>query len=224
MEAGRGVTMDECIRKELLGTLTELPEDDPQRRHAATCPRCSALVFAYQEFVQAQPVEAADIRGAENHLARFIAAQVQVAPFEPARGSGGPRRGRGRWFDLSMFRLAAVACAGVLVAFALLRWQPWAANEIVYRGEPSAHFTGLGAAQSEGGGFELRWDTVKSADSYRVVILSQDLTEIERLAPTPELSARVDTRSDATHTPWYWQVTALLEGGEILTSDPQRLP
>ncbi len=213
--------MHECIPVDQMGTLKQLGADDPRRRHATTCPRCSSLLFAFEAFVEAGAVDGANPVAAEAELARFIA--TSVAGKQADSISGGPRRGRGRWFDASLLRYAAAAAAVVLLAVVVARWQPWQSKEIVYRGEASARFTGLRATATGEGTFALHWDAVKSADAYRVTILSEDLSEITRLAPGASLSARADLRG-AAGTPYYWQVTALLEGSELLTSDPQRLP
>lgn len=209
--------MNECIPVDQLGTLKQLNADDARRRHAASCARCSSLLFAYEEFTRANERADANVPEAEMHLARFIAEQVGETP--SVRVSGAPRRGR-RWFDFSVLRMAAAVAAVLLVAVVIVRWQPWQSKEIVYRGEASAQFTGLVAAKDAGGRVDMHWDAVKNADSYRVTILAQDLGEITRLAPVTVLSAQVAPGSNA----YYWQVTALLEGAEILTSDPQRLP
>ncbi|HET6348859.1 MAG TPA: hypothetical protein VFH88_07215 [Candidatus Krumholzibacteria bacterium] len=214
--------MMDCIPVEMLGTLGQLPDDDPVRRHAATCPRCSARWFAYQEFVRAQSLEGADAEDADTRLARFIETHIEAAETAPVTGS--PRRGRGRWFDVSWLRLGLAAVVLVVVAVTVWRWQPWVPKEPLYRGETSAHFTGLHAAAGTDGLIELTWDPVRNADAYRVTMLAQDLTEIEQLGPTPALSIRFDPSADGVKPAWYWQVTALYQGGELLTSDPQRLP
>jgi hypothetical protein len=208
--------MNECIPVEQLGTLEQLREDDPKRRHAATCPRCSSLLFAYEEFVRADTVEAADPVAAEMQLERFIADHVEAAP--PQRVSGSPRPGRGRWFEFSMLRVAAIAAAVILAGVFL--WQPWETKPIVYRGEPSAQFSGLAATRAADGNIDVQWNAVKGADTYRVTILGEDLAEIMQMDPTSKLSARFTAGTSA----YYWQVTALQEGAEIFTSDPQRLP
>lgn len=156
---------------------------------------------------------------AEMNLARFIETHVEGAPERPA--SGAPRPTRGRWFDFSFVRFAAVA-ATLLVAVFL--WQPWQSKEIVYRGEASAHFTGLRATATAEGAVDLSWDAVKNADAYRVTILKQDLEEISRLDAGSALSAHLDSGTGGAPAPYYWQVTALVDGAEVLTSDPQRLP
>lgn len=214
--------MNECIPVEQLGTLKQLSADDARRRHAAACPRCSSLLFAYEEFIHAGVAADAKPEAAEAQLARFIATHVEDG--RPERVSGSPRRGRGRWFDLSYLRLAGAVAAIALVAVVLTRWQPWESKQIVYRGEPAAQFTGLGAAMAADGTVELHWDAVKNADAYRVTILARDLNEVTRLAPSSALSAHFDAHAGDLPAGYYWQVTALLEGAEILTSDPRQLP
>jgi hypothetical protein len=216
--------MNECIPVDQLGTLKQASEDDPRRQHAASCPRCSSLLFAYEEFVRAnERADASERAGAnvaeaEAALARFIAAHIEAAPGE--RIAGAPRPGRGRWFDFSLLRMTAALAAVVLVAVVLVRWQPWESRSIVYRGDQKAQFSGLSAARAGDGSVDLHWGAVPNADAYRVTILGADLTEITRLDPTPSLTARLG----AAEKGYYWQVTALEEGAEILTSDPQRLP
>ena len=212
--------MTECIPIEEMGVVATLPVDDPRRKHAAACPRCSTLLFAYDAFVRADDVADADPHAAELRLEQFIAANV-VAASEAARVSGGPRPERGRHVGFFAWRNVLVAAAVVIGAVALLRWQPWVEPETVYRGEASAQFSGLVAVAGNDGTIELRWDPVSGADSYRVAILAQDLTEITRVGAT-EAVLRFDPRA-LNPEPWFWQVTALLEGGEILTSDPVRI-
>ncbi len=207
--------MNECIPVDQLGTLKQLNAEDARRRHAASCPRCSSLLFAYEEFVRANERADASVPEAEMHLARFIAEQVGESP--SVRVSGAPRRGR-RWFDFSVLRISAAVAAVLLIA--VIFWQPWQSQEIVYRGEASAQFTGLRAIAAADGSVDVSWDVVKNADAYRVTILKQDLEEITRLEAGNALSVHLDSDMAA----YYWQVTALADGGEILTSDPQRLP
>jgi hypothetical protein len=209
--------MNECIPVDQLGTLAQLSDNDPRRRHAASCPRCSSLLFAYEAFVHATPRDGADTAAADAQLDRFIATHVVQ---EPERISGAPRRDRGRWFNFAFTKLAVASAAVVVMAVILVRWQPWESKPIVYRGEQKLQFSGLVATRSNDGSVELVWAAVTHADAYRVTILGADLSEITRLDPTPALSTRLGAPANA----YYWQVTALEEGAEILTSDPQRLP
>ena len=51
--------MNDCIPVEEMGTLSGLPADDERRRHVASCPRCSSLLFVYEQFVRAEAVDSA---------------------------------------------------------------------------------------------------------------------------------------------------------------------
>src|SRR5262249_55667253 len=161
--------MKECIPVDQLGTLKQLSDDDPRHRHAASCPRCSSLLFAYEEFVRADAVDGANPVTAEMQLSRFIATNVEQK--QPERGSGTPRPSRGRWFDFSILGVAAVAAAVILVAVFL--WQPWETKSIVYRGEQKVQFSGLAATRAADGSVDVRWGAVTNADAYRVTILAQ---------------------------------------------------
>jgi hypothetical protein len=79
--------MNECIPVDQLGRLHQMSEDDPRRRHAAQCPRCSSLLFAYEEFVRADLRAEANVAGAEARLARFIAEHVEETPQERSPGT-----------------------------------------------------------------------------------------------------------------------------------------
>lgn len=212
--------MNECIPVDQLGTMKQLDAEDPRRRHASSCPRCSSLLFAYEEFTRAEAVEGANPVVAEMQLGRFIEEHAGAAG--PKRVTGAPRPSRGRWFDFPILRVAAVAATLIIVAVAF--WQPWQSKEIVYRGEASVQFTGLRATRASDGSIDVYWDAVKGADSYRVTLLAQDLAEITRLDAGNALSAHLDSGTSGGPAPYYWQITALADGAEILTSDPQRSP
>jgi hypothetical protein len=73
------------------------------------------------------------------------------------------------------------------------------------------------------GAIELSWTSVPDADSYQVVLLRDDLSEITRLPATSEQSATLDRASlpsDATR----WQVAAFREGAVAAESTPEHLP
>jgi hypothetical protein len=214
----------DCIPLEALGTLDALPPDHPMRRHAATCPRCSSLLFAYESFVRADAVQGADAPEAERRLDAFITRRVQGGEPEPAPVARAPKRGRGRWFELPAFRFAAAAVALVLIATVVARWQPWAPERIVYRGEGDAAIEVEPAQLLADGAFELRWTAVPGADSYRVTILGADLSELARLPLPNQVGARFDPKSLAAgQTAAYWRVEALREGGVIASSAPEPL-
>jgi hypothetical protein len=108
--------MNDCIPVEEMGTLSGLPADHERRRHVASCPRCSSLMFVYDQFVKAESVEAAKPKEAEEHLERFITERIGAATPAPAAPVSGTRPRR--WFDITSFRIAAAAAAVVVVALA----------------------------------------------------------------------------------------------------------
>ena len=208
---------NECIPVEALGTLETLPPDHPMRRHAETCPRCNAMAFAYAQFVQGDTVEGANPADADRRLDAFIAQHVERGPAVPV--SGAPKHGRGRWFEMPSFRFAAAAAVLVLIAAAVMRWQPWAGDEIVYRGGSATGITVEAARPANDGTIELRWAAVPGADSYQVTILAADLSEVTRLPATTEARARFDPTTAPGSA--YWQVSAMREGGVIANSAPE---
>jgi hypothetical protein len=207
--------MNECIPVEEIGALARLPGTDPRRRHAAACPRCSALLFAYEEFMRADEIAGADTSDADARLSEFVTERIEQAP--AVRAAGSPRADRTKWFSFSLLRTAAVAAMVVVGVVALARWQPWTRDEIVPRGDVATEIAGMSASTMSDGTVELRWNAVSGADNYRVVLLAEDLSELKRMEST-EPAVRVGTDV----SPWYWQVVALREGGELVVSDPER--
>jgi hypothetical protein len=216
---------NECIPMEALGTLEALAPDHPLRRHAATCPRCSSLLFAYAEFARATPVDGANPADADRRLDAFIAREVERHHADPVPVSGAPRRGRGRWFDVPVLRLAAVTAAIVLVAAVVWQWQPWGGDEIVYRsgtGAAGGAITVEAPRALEDGAAELAWSAVAGADVYEVMLLGPDLSELAVIPVRDATSVRVDrARMEGAV---YWQVGALREGGLVANSAPEPLP
>lgn len=212
--------MNECIPMEALGELDSLSPDDPRRRHVDRCPRCGALAFAYSEFMRTDPVAGAHVDDADTRLEAFIAARIAV------RGAAAPTSGgASRWFELLSLRPAWALAAAVLVlsSVAVLRWQPWRSDEIVYRGAPSSGIS-VGAPRDLGDGrVELTWSPVRGAESYVVMILSKDLGAIAA-RETTSASLVVDLGALASDGPAFLQVTALLDGDVIAESPPVPVP
>lgn len=215
---------NDCIPVEALGTLDALPADHPMRRHAATCPRCSSLLFAYAEFARAEDVEGADPADAERRLDAFIEREVERGRAGAAPVTGAPKPGRGRWFDVPVFRFAAVTAAIVLAAVVVWQWQPWGRDEIVYR-SGAGGAAGAIAVETprvlEDGALELAWSEVPGADAYEVALLGPDLAELALFPVRGATSLRVDATRAAGAA--YWQVGALREGGVIANSAPEPL-
>jgi hypothetical protein len=203
--------MDRCIPLEALGTLEALSPDDPIRRHAHTCPRCSAALTAYREFLRAGSPRGADVADADRRLASFISERVEgVEKLHRAR------------FRMPTFRWA-VAAAVIVVGATIIAKQMDSSHRVVLRGEPRVELRVLAPRTLADGAVEFGWSAVPDADQYQVVLLRKDLTEVARMVPTTELRATLDLSSlpsDAVR----WQVSALREGAIIVESTPQELP
>lgn len=212
--------MDGCIPMEALGTLDALGPEDPRRRHAESCARCSALWVAYREFVRADAPRAARIDDADTRLAAFIKQRV-----DGVEVVGGSRRVRGRWFEMPTLRFAAAAVVLVVAAVAVTQWFPGSGgdDENALRGGPRIVVTLEAPRSLADGTVELKWTSVPHADSYQVILLREDLTEIVRMPATGEHAMTIDPSglpAEATR----WQVTALREGAVAAESTPERLP
>jgi hypothetical protein len=211
--------MDGCIPMEALGTLDALGPEDATRRHAETCARCSAMWVAYREFLRADTPRNARGDDADTRLAAFIKQRVEGVEI-----AGGPRRARGRWFEIPMMRFAAAAAVLLVAAVAVTQWLPGSSDseETALRGDPRIVVTLETPRALADGTVELKWTSVPDADAYQVVLLREDLTEIVRMPATGEHVITLDPSgipADATR----WQVTALREGAVAAESTPARL-
>ncbi len=207
----------ECIPMEALGTLETLGPDDPARRHADTCPRCGAMVFAYREFVRAEAPTGANVRDADARLAAFIAERV-----DGIATTGASRRPHRRWFEMPTFRFVAAAAVMVVVAGVVAK-RMQSPEQAVLRGDPRVILT-LEAPRTLGdGSIELRWSAIANADAYQVVLLREDLTEVARMLASGERELTL-TRDAIPAGATHWQVTALREGGVLTESAPEALP
>ena len=203
--------MDRCIPMEALGTLDALSPDDPMRRHAETCPRCSAAMTAYREFLRAESPRGADVHDADRRLARFITERVEgVAQTQSARF---------RWPVMRW----AVAAAVVVVGATIVAKQMDRSDGTVLRGDERVELSTLAPRTLADGSVELSWDAVPDADRYQVTLLRKDLTEVARMVATTELRATLD-RASLPSEAVSWQVSAFREGAVIVESAPQALP
>jgi hypothetical protein len=203
--------MDKCIPIEALGALEALSPDDPIRRHADQCPRCSAALTAYREFLRAEAPRDADVNDADRRLASFISERIEgVEKVHHARFRVSPLR----W---------AVAAAVMVAGAAIIARQMDSPDAVVLRGDPRVELSVLTPRTLANGSIELGWNAVPDADQYQVVLLRKDLTEVARMVATTELRATLD-RSSLPSDAVRWQVAALREGAIIVESTPQELP
>jgi hypothetical protein len=215
--------MNECIPVERLGTLESLPAADPMRRHAAVCPRCNALVFAYGEFVRAGLADGADARSAEARLDAFIATHVERRP----AGAGATRQRRGLGAPRVRLQQAVAAAAAIaMIAIVVHRWHSGLSDGVVLRGSPAAVLSVEPAVREADGHVRLTWRARGGADAYTVSVLAADLSVIQRLGPTRDLTMDVDPGAlppGASHAA-FLVVSALREGDVVAESAPLALP
>ncbi len=210
--------MDGCIPMEALGTLDALGPEDPTRRHLERCPRCSAMVVAYREFVRAEAPRHAQVRDADARLAVFIKERIEGVE----AAAGAPRRPRGRWFEWPTLRFATAAAVVLVAAVAVGRWIG-GPDEVAVRGDAHTVVTLEAPRLLTDGTIALGWTSVPDADSYQVILLRDDLSEAGRLPVTGEQAATLDRSTlppDATR----WQVAAFREGALAAESTPEALP
>jgi len=203
--------MDKCIPIEALGSLDALSPDDPIRRHAVACPRCSAAVVAYREFLRADSPRGADVADADRRLASFINERIE-----------GVEKVHRAPFRFPTFRWA-VAAAVMVAGAALIAKQMDSSDRVVLRGDERVALSVQARRTLADGSVEFSWNAVPDADAYQVVLLREDLTEVARMVATTDLGATLD-RSSIPSEAVRWQVTALREGAIIVESTPQELP
>ena len=218
-----------CFAPEDVERVLASPPGDPHRAHARECPKCGALVAAFELYRDAPgPVTAAEADEAEARLKAFIAREIGAEPeAEPERAAAraaAPRHApRFSWLQ------PALAFAGVAIVAAVLLWpRPTAGPaHVMLRGTPSlsAHLA-LDFARVEAGHFTARWAATAGADRYEVRLYAADLSKLGSLAATDtslDLDARTLPFMLDPNRKVLVRVVALSEGKEIATSTPQPL-
>lgn len=228
-----------CIAEETLPLLTQLPPDDPARRHLAECARCRARVAALSAFDGPRTIPAGSRPDeADRRLAAILDREIYGSQ------SGGAMR-----------RPSADSSQSGIGSILRRLWQPalrpvWVAGIVVLavvgvrelshsgddrivlredrRPNPSA-VIGLAAQAGPDGQVSLRWDAVSGATAYSVILLGDDLEEQGRIDAGPVAScllpeARIAAARGGSHI--FWRVVALRDGDPIATSKtvPLALP
>src|SRR5262245_36533671 len=96
----------DCIAPEQLHDLIDLPDDDPRRRHAASCPRCGSLLAEYRLYLAAEPPPDLDLDRLERALGERIDAHIEspvpAREARPARSAGTSSSSLDRLFHPAM--------------------------------------------------------------------------------------------------------------------------
>ncbi|HEU4365603.1 MAG TPA: hypothetical protein VFT13_09090 [Candidatus Krumholzibacteria bacterium] len=211
-----------CLTIEEIARLRTAGATDPGRRHVDACARCSALALAYAEFVGAEPAEGADVGDAGRRLSAFIAEHIERGPIAAAASRRPPRR----WFEFTspgrMWTLVASAAVVAVLAVSVARREV-APDEMLLRG--TADGAQLAAyTVAANGSIPLIWAPIDGADSYRITILREDLSELARIGPVGENSLAF---APAAHSlavgRYFWEVTALAGGDPVAWAGPAPL-
>jgi hypothetical protein len=167
---GRRVDV-QCIEAERIAIVLDLPGDYPERDHMENCPRCGALAESYRAFIDAEPVEDADLEQVRGVLDAHIRSEAQ-------RWMPDSRTARAVWWRTRL-RPAPLLAAGVVV-IAAAWWFTRSPEESITRGNaPTAHvFVANTAELRADGSFELSWTAAPGADRYRIRIYGPDLHDL----------------------------------------------
>jgi hypothetical protein len=105
-----------CLEPRDLPLVLDLPDDDPRRRHLASCPHCRALLNAYDEFIDPGSEDlGGDLTAADAELAGRLATALGSDHRSGKTSSGWADRFRA---PRARFAMAAmlIACAGMFLA------------------------------------------------------------------------------------------------------------
>lgn len=208
----------QCLSIEEIARLETADAADPARRHLDACARCAALATAYAEFVRAAPGGDADLDDARRRLDAFIAERIERIP-----ASAPATR---RWFEVAaprrMLMFAASAAVVAVLAVSLARRQS-GPEEMVLRGsDVESQLATYTVAVN--GSAPLIWAPVDGADSYRITILREDLTELTRIGPLAEnMLDFAPADHDLAAGRYFWEVTALAGGDPVASAGPAPL-
>lgn len=217
----------QCIDIERIGSVLDLAEDHPTRRHTRDCPRCRSLLVSYQTFLRAEPTEGSGIERGRASLDATIRARAGRFAEAGTRSRTTPERGG---FFRMMLRPAPLVAAGaVVILAAALLWPRGDGAPVLRNGNTvDAHGFVTDAPQSRAdGSVQLSWSPVEGADHYEVRLYSGDLAEVYRHPAVTGTSVTIDRAALppalASGTDLTWRVVALQGGDVIGTSTPRSL-
>ncbi len=219
---------EQCIAVEKLGDIEALSQDSPEQRHLAACPRCRVRLASYHRFLnQDDDAKGPEIAGAEKRmrarLDREIFGEVAVVKDDPSKQKLLHRSRR------SGHLIAFAAAASIIIisgaVWVQLRDSGMEGEIILRNGEEQSLGLDLGLpAVLEDGGIALFWSAHPGADSYRVLLFDENLSEIARFdaGTDPLLSLTSDQveRIRNGRRALLWRVEALSGGDLIASSRP----
>jgi len=213
-----------CFPAEDAERILALDPDDGERAGAMRCPRCSALISAYTAFVDAAELPGSSPAAAQGALGDFV--DSLVSPHPGSRAAHRPSRLERFTKWLRPVPALAGAAALVVVTVVLVGQFGPREHETILRGTPHVEIGGESAAWRSGR-LHLEWAGVADSDSYSVIVLSQDLSELLRFGPVSETQIDIERSElpdgEARGTLLY-VVVASRNGDETARSIPRPVP
>ena len=209
--------MEHCYEPGHLPDPSDLPADDPRRRHLETCPRCRGRVAARELFLT--PGDTGDLEGlaaADAELAR----RLEAALARPTQAAGVSSRRR-FWYALAA--ILALGTVGLTVS-EIQRLREGSLPRVGerLRGDEPATQVEVTAGEQ---GLRLSWAAAPPAETYLFRFLGADLADVgQRVASRSSLALAV---SDLPAGGVFCQVFALSHGDTLARSaivriQPQR--
>lgn len=176
-----------CPNPEDLPILLDLELDDPARKDAESCPRCSAILEAHEAFLRAEPQPGSNPEDAMRRLSFALrealtpAAPPPVEPDEIEEADAAPFNPL-RWLLRPRVAMAMAAVAVVIAATAIFN-RDRDGVPIERSVKPSGVVTVEAAAFADAGTLVVRWTPHPRAHEYQVAIYDRSLETIAALEP-----------------------------------------
>lgn len=206
-----------------------LPSSHPLSLHLRECGRCRASLKALNTFLSEADegeVPTDELSDADDRLAAFLDRGLAVSESPAVADSAGVR------FFLSRHRSWLAAAAVIVVAVGVWLAGPRSMMPDIRDGDelrgdtarPAGSMATVSVLEDQSGNLLVRWEAVEGAQDYQVILWTDALVEIVRLAPGPETSRHVSLASAGGPPPVFLSVIALQGGREIHRSELVPLP
>lgn len=218
------MTLTPCLAPDRIAEAAGLPPDHPVSKHVRDCPRCSALLLEYHDFVAATDVpEGADVEDAAKRLSAGIAGLVRphesAVPRSVRAASFGSRlaawwAGPARWPALATAALALVAAGW----WAMRAPDP---EQDHWRGGAGGATLEWRAVAVGNEALVLHWTSVPEASLYGVTLLGPALeprAELPLTTDTTALLERAQWPASAPGETLYVRVDAMRDGSVLAMS------
>ena len=212
-----------CPNVDDLPILLDLEVDDPTRRDAESCPRCSAILEAHEAFIRAEPQPGSNPEEAMRTISfalREALTPTAVVP-EPAEEEEKPSFSF-RWLLQPRFAMAAAAVTVLVVSTV---WFSTTRDGVpIERSvKPSGAITVESAAIADDGSLAVHWTAHPRAHEYQVAIYDASLETIAALQPVTgtQLSIPPEYLPPLSAGLVYVRVRVLRDGDVVDISPPR---